>query len=290
MKLFPLLPMLLHGFMAAAEVPAPLVNDRGAVERIYHDHRLGTKQPFEQAMPLSLIEQLVRSDLRKEFVLKRIYDVEVSPAMVEAEIRRIDATSRAPEVLAEIKRALGDDPARFARSVARPAVVERTLRQRFDNDEALHSSQRATAEQGRRQLLAKEAVADMQECTWLFAPRRAAEIATSTPVPEAQPTTSSSGSYSNEATARVGEPLGGGTGEPGKLDHHFEDLDPALQNVLRIQLREPGSVSAVIETPAAFLIFRAKEVSAAALTAACLTVSKRSYDEWLAEQPMPPPP
>src|SRR5216684_4210992 len=50
-----------------------------------------------------------------------------SPARPDAEAERINATTRAPEVLAELKAALGNDPARFARTVARPIVVERTL-------------------------------------------------------------------------------------------------------------------------------------------------------------------
>ena len=45
--------------------------DRAAIERVYHTHRMGTKQPFEQAMPQALREQVVRQDQHKETVLKK---------------------------------------------------------------------------------------------------------------------------------------------------------------------------------------------------------------------------
>ncbi|HEY2383945.1 MAG TPA: hypothetical protein VGK48_22440 [Terriglobia bacterium] len=65
---------------------------------------------------------------------------------------------------------------------------------------------------------------------------------------------------------------------------YFADLPPQLQNVLRVQLRAPGDVSAVIETPAAFLWYVAKKRSDSALSVAALALPKRSYDKWLEEQ------
>jgi hypothetical protein len=77
-----------------------LVADRAAVERVYHEHRTGTKLPFEEAMPFDLVERLVRTDLKKEFALKRSYRMEITDALVEAEVARINTTTRAPEILA----------------------------------------------------------------------------------------------------------------------------------------------------------------------------------------------
>jgi hypothetical protein len=65
---------------------------------------------------------------------------------------------------------------------------------------------------------------------------------------------------------------------------YFEDLPGELQRVLRLQLRQPGDVSAVIEVPSGFLLFVAKETTDTALTVACLSLSKRSYEQWLSEQ------
>lgn len=277
-----LAPLWFSCALASAGAQPESIDDRAAVERVYHDHRTGTKPAFGQAMPRELLEQLVQADLHKEAVLLKRYAVTVTPEMVAAEIQRIEATTRAPEVLAEIKQALGGDPARFARSVARPIVVERLLRQRFDNDDALHAGQRAVAEKARQQLLAHQAVAGMQESTWQLGPRPAEEAPQAPATTPSPPAASSSGSYSNEATVQVAQPLGGGTEKPGEHRLYFADLDPQLQQVLRVQLQKPGDASAVIETPAAFLVFSAKEISATAITASCLSVPKRGYEEWLA--------
>jgi hypothetical protein len=67
-------------------------------------------------------------------------------------------------------------------------------------------------------------------------------------------------------------------------DHYFEDLPAELQRVLRVQLRQPGDVSAVIETPGGFLLYVAKERTNTALTVACLSLPKRSYEQWVSEQ------
>ena len=64
-----------------------------------------------------------------------------------------------------------------------------------------------------------------------------------------------------------------------------EDVNFELQNVLRAQLLKPGDLSALIETPGAFLLFVAKEKSSTELSVASFSLPKRSYDEWLAQQP-----
>ena len=99
-----------------------------------------------------------------------------------------------------------------------------------------------------------------------------------------------SAAYTNEATAQVAQPLTPpDKAAPGKEKHYFEDLDPELQKVLRVQLQKPGDVSAVIEMPGGFLVFLAKEKTAETLTSASLTIPKRSCEEWLAQQPAEKP-
>jgi hypothetical protein len=267
--------------------------DRAAIERVYHSHRLGTKQPFEQVMPRDLIERVVRQDQHKEAVLRKVYGVEITPAMVAAEVERINTTTRAPEVLAEIKSALGDDAARFASAMARPIIVERELRRRFDNDDKLHAAQRRAAEQARETLIAKKTVKDMHEVTWQLGPRPADQKSevrvqgsgTAAPTTPTQATAKSS-AYTNEATAQIAQALSPpDKAAPGKEKLYFEDLDPELRNVLQVQLQKPGDVSAVIEMPGGFLVFLTKERKADTLTAASLTIPKRSYEEWLTPPP-----
>ena len=276
--------------VARADDFAAQCTDRMAIEAVYHEHRTGTKPPFEQAMPRALIEQLTRQDLHKETVLRKVYGIGITPAMVEAEVRRIDATTRAPQMLAEIKHALGNDPARFARAMARPILVERELRRRFDNDDALHAAQRRKAEQAREKLLAKQPDEGMHVVRWQLTarPKDNESAPTLNNPPPQTAGAAKSGSYSVEATARLAQALIPPPGERNaKL--HFEDLDPELQQVLRVQLQKPGDVSAVIETPGGFIVFLAKEKSAEALSAASLSIPKRSYEEWLAQQPTEKP-
>ena len=287
----------------AVEDAPSLVADRTAIERVYYHHRLGTKPPFDETLPPAQVERLVALELKKEAVLKRIYLIEITPALVDAEVRRIDATTRAPDVLAELKVALGNDSARFARSMARPIVVERTLRARFENDDKLHASERAKVEELRKRLLAENDATyerrvaliksvepgNAPEVTWQLAPRPSDERPAPGPTTPAVATENkaSSGAYSIEATAQVAQVLSSPekSAEARERTLYFEDLPPDLQNVLRTQLQKPGDVSAVIETPQGFLLYLAKERSSETLSVAVFSVPKRSYEEWLAKQP-----
>lgn len=282
------LPVLLSaGWATLAADLASLCADRMAIERVYHNHRLGQKPPFEQALPPATLENLVRQELRKETALKKVYGVEVTPALLDAEVQRIQTTTRAPEVLVEIKTALANDPARFANSFAKPILVERLLREKYDNDGALHAPQRremelvrsrltnaAAAFHGTRgnevqtsnqslftsaatngmvakllALLKQTHSNEVSETTWQLGTR-----------PEAKP----GGETADEMEIRkrfgqnaqiLSSPSR--AGEVRKL--YFEELPRELQNVLRVQLRQPGDVSAVIETPGGFLLYVAKE-------------------------------
>jgi hypothetical protein len=65
---------------------------------------------------------------------------------------------------------------------------------------------------------------------------------------------------------------------------YFEDLPLELRKVLSVQLREPRDVSAVIEAPSVFLLYLVKEKTDSRLSVATLSVPKRDYEQWLAEQ------
>lgn len=285
-----------------ARDPEVLRTDRAAIERVYHGHRTGTKEPFEQAMPPALLEKLVREDAKKEAVLARAYGVKITDAMLVAEVQRIDATTRAPEMLAGIKAALGNNAGKFAESFARPFVVERLLRERFENDDVLHAPPRRAAETARTTLLRAKGdrLAVLKDCragdvqerlTWQLTPRpvEAKDEGAVPPAPANTPVkgAASSPSYSVEATVQIAQALSSPENPRGEKDRtlHFGDLPEELQTVLRTQLRVAGDVSAVIEGPRAFQLFLTRERTVEALTVATLTIPKRSYEEWLALQP-----
>jgi len=305
------------GWVAAAGDFGALCRDRAAIERVYHDRRLGDKPPFEEMLPRDTVATLVRLDQHKESVLGKIYGVEVTPAMVQAEVERINATTRAPEVLAELKAALGNDPSRFARSMARPLVVERTLRARFENDDALHAPQRRQAEQVREKLLQHRAPRTHEPVSHPRSPspQSANYLGQTTTDPDRLVEElagilkgSQTGSVT-EMTWQLGPRLNENmpANSPDELEveqrfgpnarllsrpeelnssnqSHFDDLPGELQRVLRAQLRHAGDISAAIETPHGFLLYLALEKTPEQLRVLSLAVPKRSYEQWLKEQ------
>ena len=281
--------LLFLPFAARAADFATLCGDRAAIERIYYEHRLGTKPPFDEAMPPSLVEKLIRDDLHKEAVLKKVYGIEITQAMLAAEVQRINATTRAPDVLDELKAALGNDTNRFAQTVARPIVVERILRDKFENDDVLHASQRDQAESIRTELLtAKTNVAGPDQLLTLFKRLGSHQVAETTwqlgISPEERQIDSRALVEAQKQFGTNAQVLSTPHEEAGEPKFYFDDLPPELQQVLRAQLRQPGDVSAVIETPGGFLLYLCKEKTATTLSVATLSIPKRSFERWLAEQ------
>jgi hypothetical protein len=268
---------------------APLCADRAALERVYYNHRLGEKPPFEQTLPPSTLENLVLQDLRKEAALKQAYGVELTPAMLDAEVQRINTTTRAPEMLAEIKAALGHDPSRFANVFAKPILVERLLREKFDNDDRLHAPQRRQAGQTRNELLAaKQNGADCEKLLVLLKRSRSNAVTETTWQLGARPTeTNAPAADEIEIRKRFGPNAqilsSPHAGDGKERRFYFTDLPGELQNVLRVQLRQPGDVSAVIEMPGGFQLYLAREKTAETLSVAALSLPKRSYEQWLNE-------
>jgi hypothetical protein len=277
----------LMALSAWSEDFAALCADRAAVERVYYNHRSGPKPPFDQALPRATLERFVRDDWKKEAILARIYSVNITDEMVATEVRRISTTIREPEILLEIKAALGNDTNRFARTMARPLLVERLLREKFENDDALHATQRQECEQARDILLAARAsgasaaqlVARLKEVrsnavtetTWQLARR---PVETNAPSAEEVKIKKQPGPN--------GQPLSS-PGNDRERKSYFEDLPLPVQQVLRAQLRQTGDISAVIEGTTGFILYLAKERTPATLTTATFFIPKRSYDEWLAQ-------
>jgi hypothetical protein len=65
---------------------------------------------------------------------------------------------------------------------------------------------------------------------------------------------------------------------------YFADLPGELQRVLRVQLGQPGDVSAAIEMPDGFALYLAIDKTTNSITVGVLSVPKRSYKQWLKKQ------
>jgi hypothetical protein len=303
---------VLHFWRAAAgdtPIATPSISelcaDRSAIEKVYYTHRLGKKPPFDEAMPAAAIEEQVRVQLKKERLLKTEYGIEISGKEIQAEVNRINSTTRAPEMLAEIKTALGNDPARFARSMAKPILVDSRLRDLFENDENRHASGRARMEALRNKLLKMhtnglalaelEAEASSQTGTstnsikWSFAaPPDRNETAGETPRQFGD--TARSANYSISGSVQpvaLPLPAAKASTEPLPADDgilYFDDLPPKLRALLEAQLHAAGDVSAVVEMPAQFVIYLGRIRSPERLEAMAVTLKKPLYEDWIREQ------
>ncbi|NDD40602.1 MAG: hypothetical protein EB082_19700, partial [Verrucomicrobia bacterium] len=219
-----------------------LVDDRLAVERVYYAKQVGAKAPFEQAVPRSVIERRVQQELLKERVLKSVYRLEITPKLVDEEVARIERSTMAGDMLAQIKLSLANNAERFARSVAKPLVVDRVLRARFEADAAQQANRRAEAEALRAQLLAakpEERLAllkdrpDVREVTWTFG------AGVSAPDPKAKPAGAKVADARNSLMPKA----------------MFKDLNGDMQKVLDAQLRQSNDVSAVFGSDYNFALY-----------------------------------
>lgn len=251
-------------FPAFAASVGELVDERLAVERVYYAKQVGAKAPFEQAVPRSVIERRVQQELLKERVLKNVYRLEITPKLVAEEVARIERSTMAGDMLRQIKLALADNPERFARTVAKPLVVDRVLRARFAADEAPQAGKRAEAEKLRAQLLAAKpddraallkSRTDVREVKWHFGAKPKTDLASARP-----------------------------SLEPGLPRQYFADLHADMQKVLAAQLQKPGDVSAVFGSDDHFALYMATGRTAEALTVQAVEISRLSFDDWLAVQ------
>ncbi len=250
-------------FSSLAASVGALVDDRLAVERVYYAKQKDAKQPFEQAVPRSVIERRVQQELLKERVLQRVYAVTVGADQVQAEVERIRRSSMNPQMLREIQEALAGSPARFADTVAKPLVVDRVLRARFEADAAPQNARRQEADALRAKLLAAKPAdraallagrEDTREITWKLGAKPKADVASARPV------------------------------APGSRDSYFAELPAEMQRVLAAQLQQPGDVSAVFGADSHFAISVATSRTPETLTVQAVELPHLTFDDWLTAQ------
>ncbi|PAW85713.1 MAG: hypothetical protein B9S33_09380 [Pedosphaera sp. Tous-C6FEB] len=241
-----------------------LVDDRLAVERVYYAKQVGAKVPFEQAVSRSVIERRVQQELLKERVLKNVYRLEITPKLVAEEVARIERSTMAGDMLAQIKLSLANNPERFARSVAKPLVADRVLRARFEADATQQAGKRVEAEKLRAQLLAakpEERAAllksrpDVREVKWHLGAKPKTDLGSARPSLE--------------------------TGLP---KQYFTDLHADMQKVLAAQLQQPGDVSAVFGSDQSFALYVATSRTAEALAVQAVEIARLTFDDWLTAQ------
>jgi hypothetical protein len=85
------LPLLAGG--AGELSTAHRVDGERAVERARYRFVIGATQPFDEVYPRSVFEKKVARELAEERVLKRVFGLAVTPAILAAEFDRIEKTT-----------------------------------------------------------------------------------------------------------------------------------------------------------------------------------------------------
>jgi len=124
-----------------------------AIERVYYSHQIGATKRFEDAVPRGVLEDKVRRYLAETELLKSRWGVKVTSRDLIDEWTRIRHETRLPDRLAEIERALRDDPVAILDCFVRPILVDRMVRAKFAADAEIHSPALASANTLRARLL-----------------------------------------------------------------------------------------------------------------------------------------
>ena len=118
------------------------IADRRAVEAVYWRHRiwpsdnLEPKPPLDSVLDDGALRRSVHDDLAKSEALARYWATPITAAALQAEVNRMVAGSRDPEMLVELFAALDDDPVRIAETLARRSLVDRLIRSFYAGEEA----------------------------------------------------------------------------------------------------------------------------------------------------------
>ena len=81
-----------------------------AIDRIYYQHQVGATEPFDQAVPTSVLDRKVRTYLKQSAALETFWRTPIDAKALQAEWKRIARESRFPDRLKEVHDALGSDP------------------------------------------------------------------------------------------------------------------------------------------------------------------------------------
>jgi N-acetylneuraminic acid mutarotase len=120
------------------------IGAQSAIEGVYWRHRIwpadnpGPKPSLDEVMPESVLRAKVEDYLLKSNGLERLWARPIQDKEVQAEVERMAASSRAPQLLQEVFAALGNDPILVAECLARPLVADRLIRGAYAHDPRYH--------------------------------------------------------------------------------------------------------------------------------------------------------
>jgi len=122
-----------------------------AIEDVYWSHRIWPeanpepKPERRRVVSRAQIVAKVERSLLLEAALDDVWGIRLTPAQIQAELDRIAAHTRNPELLRDVFTALDHDPYVIAECYVRPRMVERLAVDRYGSDFELHRSLRDRA-------------------------------------------------------------------------------------------------------------------------------------------------
>jgi N-acetylneuraminic acid mutarotase len=122
-----------------------------AIEAVYWRHRnwppgsADAKPCLDAVMSHAQLQSKVEEYLRNSQALEEYWHETVSSEQLQAEMNRMAAQTKQPDVLRELFQALGDDPLVIAECLARPTLTNRLLAGRYAYDKRFHGALRQQA-------------------------------------------------------------------------------------------------------------------------------------------------
>jgi hypothetical protein len=188
-------------------------------------------------------DRVVGRKIDMEHVLKGVYGREITRADLEAEWRRIQEGTKAPDILRARVRALGGRQDLVLEGICRPLLVERFIREEFRKDESVQREAREEAERIRSGLTRENFKS------------RAGER------------------YRRREFAAPGSPPGRGPERAFPLSGKMEE---------EVERLSAGEISPVFETETAFMIAMLVDRNEGRRVVDMAVVPKVAFDEWFA--------
>lgn len=260
-----LLAILFAAAHHATLTDAARIAAKQSIERARYAFVLGDKPPFDTQYPRSFFKEQLRQERDREAVLRRLYGISITTAMLAQEYDRIDKSTKAPEQWEAVKAAVHNDRKLIEEVVCRPLLVERALRAKFDFDQKIHAKAHEKARQARAEFLAGRT------------PARAVVRMLSRQANPAQSTEEMLQHAQTEAVVpRVIKP--GAEREPSAP----LPLDPEATALLEKELHQPGDVSTILEYRDHFEVYRLIDATPERWRVEAVDFPKEDFDSWYA--------
>jgi N-acetylneuraminic acid mutarotase len=237
------------------------VRAQEAIEQVYWSRRIwpkenpGPKPPLSAAISGEAIRAKVEDYLRKSNALEKVWQRPIAAEQLQAEMDRMSEHTKDRETLQDLYRALGNDAALIAETLARQTLAERLIRNWYVNDSRFHGALKATAEAALAACATADCMKSMpgeyREITWKHSLDRA-ELSTD----------------GSRATLLQADEWSELLGRLAKAMASTPDAIPTRR------------LSSLEETPEAFVVKAVLTQHENEITVATVTWPKRSFDTW----------